>query len=81
MSPEGLIVINLLPVAEIQTMDVEYLLTEISGFTPAIFSIPQYKNRILMSARRALPKIPLDKQLQSLCQQYQLDLMNIVQMK
>lgn len=81
LSPAGLIVINLLPVAEIQTMDVEYLLTEISRFTPAIFSIPQYKNRILIASRQALPKIPFDTQLQNICRQYQLDLMNIVQLK
>lgn len=81
LADDGLIVINLLPVGEIQTMDVEYLLSEISGVSPAIFSIPHYKNRILIGSRRPLEKIPYNQEVLQLCQQFDLDLMNLVQLK
>lgn len=81
LSKDGIIVINLLPVAEIQTFDVEDLLTEIGGYPPAILSIPKYKNRILISAKHALPRIDFDDRLQRMCSQYHIDVMNVVQLK
>ena len=73
--------INLLPVGEIQTLDVQDILTELTGFKPAVFRIPQYKNRIIMSARYALGRLPFDTRLQQLASHYGLDLMNVTQLK
>ena len=81
LEEDGLMVINLLPVGEIQTLDVQDILTKLTGFEPAVFRIPQYKNRIIMSARYALGHLPFDTRLQQLAGQYGLDLMNVTQLK
>lgn len=81
LSEEGVIVINLLPVGEIQTLDIESLLAKVSGYKPTIFSIPFYKNRILVTAKRSLRMIPLTPKLERFCDQIGIDLMNILQLK
>jgi len=81
LSEDGLMIINLLPLGEVQTLIVEEILTKLTGFPPAIFSIPQYKNRIIMSGRFSLGHLPFNTKLQTVAKQYQLDLMNVIQLK
>lgn len=81
LEEDGVMVINLLPVGEIQTMIVEDILTKLTGFAPAMFSIPNYKNRIIMSARFSLGRLPFNTKLKKLADQFSLDLMNVVQLK
>ncbi len=81
LSEQGLIIVNLLPVGEIQTLDVEDLLRATGGFSPVIFSIPKYKNRILIAAKRPLGMLSLTPKLQKFCQQHNIDLMNLIQLK
>lgn len=81
LARDGVIIINLLPVGEIQTLAIQDMLTTLTGFQPAIFSIPQYKNRIIMSAPFPLGRLPFDQKLQQLANQYQLDLMNVIQLR
>lgn len=81
LAENGLIIINLLPLGEIQTLVVEEILTRLTGFPPAIFSIPLYKNRIIMTGRFALGHLPFNTKLQTLAEHYQLNLMNVIQLK
>ncbi|MCY7296791.1 hypothetical protein [Alteromonas sp. a30] len=81
INDSGIVVINLLPLGEIQTLDVESLLLKVSGYTPAIFSIPFYKNRILIAAKRRLGRIPFTQKFQQFCEKLDIELMNILQLK
>lgn len=81
LNDQGLIIINLLPVGEIQTLDVEDLLRCVGGFSPSIFSIPKYKNRILVAAKRPLNMISFTPKLQKFSERFGINLMNLIQLK
>ena len=81
LSENGLLVLNLLPIAQIQTIDVEQLITTATGFAPQIYSIPHYRNRIFICGQCPLTPLPFNNKLQQICERFQLDLMNIVQIK
>ena len=81
LTPEGLLIVNLLPTSNMQTLSIEKMLKDTFGNQPMIFSVPMYRNRIMMVSPSALPNIQFDDSLHKLCDTYSIDLMNIVQMK
>lgn len=81
LSKKGLLVINLLPISEIQTLDIEMLLADVTGFSPQIYSIPQYRNRIFICGHQKLKPLLFEPKLQQMCTRFHLNLMNIVQLK
>lgn len=81
LTSQGVLIINLLPVATLQTIHIELILTDLFGHKPSIFAVPRYRNRILMISKTAAPAIKFDAMLHQLCHKYALDLLNIVQLK
>lgn len=80
LNQEGLLVLNLLPYGELHTQHILTLLQDITGHKPMVFAVPKYKNRLIFSSRQPLPRIDFGPELLQFCQQYHIDLQNIMQL-
>lgn len=78
--PDGLLVLNLLPQSELQTQHILSILEELTGHQPRQFSVPEYKNRIIMSSRVGLPKLDDDHKLLTTTKKFGIDLMQVVEL-
>lgn len=81
VSKDGVIVINLLPELQMQTIQVTALLEAISGFSCRVFSCPGYRNRIIMCAKAELPRLEYTQELNDFCQERFINLNDIVEIK
>ncbi|MBC3766023.1 fused MFS/spermidine synthase [Neptunicella marina] len=61
LTPNGLLVVNLLPVFDLQLYDIEDMLEELFDSQVLCFSVPGYINRILICSRQPLADIPFDQ--------------------
>lgn len=81
LTPEGILVANLISPLTMENQVIIDMLESILEVPVKVFSVPGFKNKIVMASRKKLSHIPYDASLMAMSQRFHLSLNDIIEMK
>lgn len=81
LTPEGVLVVNLISPLAMENQVIIDMLESILEVPVKVFSVPGFKNKVVMASRKKLSHIPYDASLMTMSQRFQLSLNDIIEMK